>query len=81
MVIFVNWGEMHGKEISRLSIMPIIFSGSVLIRRTDRVRPERGWTRRASGYPSERPVEHLLHDRVAWAFGQPKKTVNGSSMS
>jgi hypothetical protein len=33
--------------------------------------------RRESGYARGRPVKHLLHGQVVWAFEQPKKTVNG----
>ena len=81
MITFVDCGEMHGKEVRRLSVISTISSGRVLILRVDRVRPERRWMRRESGYASERPVKHLLHAREAWAFEQPKRMVNGSSMS
>jgi len=81
MVTFVNCGEMHGKETRRLSAIPIISSGRALILTVDRVCPEQEKMRRESGYAGERLVKHLLHARVAWAFEQPKKTVNGTSVS
>lgn len=81
MVTFVDCGEMHGKETRRLSVIPNISSGRVLILIVDRVRPKRGRMGRESGYASERPAKHLLHARVVWAFEQPKKTVSGPSTS
>lgn len=79
MVTFVDCGEMDGKEVRRLSVMPIISSGRVLILIVDRVGQGGERMRRESGHASERPVKHLLHGRVVWAFAQPKKTVNGAS--
>ena len=38
MVTFVDCGEMDGKEVRRLSVMPIISSDRVLILIVDRVR-------------------------------------------
>ena len=81
MVTFVDCGEIHGKEIRRRSVIPIIVSGRVSIRRIDKVYPERGWMSRTSGYASGRPVEHLVHDLVAWEFEQPKRVFDGSSVS
>ena len=80
-ITFVDRGEMHGSEIRRLSVTPIISSGRVQIQRMDRVCPEWEWMRQTSGYASERPVKHLPHDQVVWAFKQPRRTVNGSLMS
>ena len=80
-ITLVDRGEMHGKEIRRLSTIPIIVSDRALIRKVDRVRPERRWIRRAGRCSSERRVKHLAHGLVARAFEQPKMTVNGSSMS
>ena len=80
MITFVDCGEMDGKEVRRLSVIPIISSGKVLIMIVDRVRQGRGRIRRESGHASERPVKHLLHGRVVWALEQPKNTVNGTSV-
>lgn len=79
MVTFVDCGDMHDKETRRLSVIPIISSGRVLILMVDSVRPGRGRMRRERGYASERPVKHRPHARVLWGFEQPKKTVSGSS--
>ena len=81
MVTFVDCGEMHGKETRGLSAIPIISSGSALILIIDRVCPEQERMRRESGYAGGRPARYLLHARVAWAFEQPRKTVNGTSVS
>lgn len=79
-VTFVDCGETHDKETRRLSVIPIISSGRVLILINDRVRPGRERMSRESRYASERPVKHRPHARVAGGVEQPKKTVSGSSI-